>query len=185
VPRAEKRKTNGTIDSTMELENRHELVLGTHGRSGEQWDIWQAVFSPMGEDGYPKPIWDKRTGVIDKSVAEYWHEHYDLSYIMKRDWATLGPKLAGKLRFAVGDMDTWYLNNAVHLTEAVLTDPKLFPPAKATFKYGPLQPHCYQGMALDAPAIERSNHEQTMIWEMVEHIDATAPAGADTSSWKY
>ena len=104
---------------------------------------------------------------------------------MKRDWATLGPKLAGKLRFAVGDMDTWYLNNAVHLTEAVLTDPKLFPPANATFKYGPLQPHCYQGMPLDAPAIERSNHEQMVIWEMVEHIEATAPAGADLTSWKY
>jgi hypothetical protein len=185
VPLPEKRKTNGIIDTTMEQENRHELVLGTHGRSGEQWDIWQAVFSPMGEDGYPKPIWDKRTGAIDKSVAEYWREHYDLSHIMKRDWATLGPKLAGKLRFAVGDMDTWYLNNAVHLTEGVLTDPKLFPPANATFKYGPLQPHCYTGMPLDAPSIERSNHEQMMIWEMVEHIKATAPAGADLASWKY
>ena len=117
----------------MEIENRHELVLGTHGRSGEQWDIWQAVFGPMGDDGYPKPIWDKRMGQIDKSVAEYWREHADLSYIMKRDWATLGPKLAGKLHFAVGDMDTWYLNNAVHLTESVLTDPKLSPAANATF----------------------------------------------------
>lgn len=185
VPFPEKRKTNGIIDTTMEQENRHELVLGTHGRSGEQWDIWQAVFSPMGDDGYPKPIWDKRTGVIDKSVAEYWREHYDLTYIMKRDWVTLGPKLAGKLRFAVGDMDTWYLNNAVHLADAMLNDPKLFPPAGATFKYGPLQPHCYQGMNLDAPRIERSNHEQMMIWEMVKHIEDTAPAGSDLSSWKY
>ncbi|MGH9745981.1 MAG: alpha/beta hydrolase-fold protein, partial [Candidatus Acidiferrales bacterium] len=185
VPLPQKRQTNGIVDTTMELENRHELVLGTHGRSGEQWDIWQAVFSPMGEDGYPKPIWDKRTGDIDKSVAEYWREHYDLSYIMKRDWATLGPKLAGKLRFAVGDMDTWYLNNAVHLTEAVLTDPKLFPPASATFTYGPLQPHCFQGMPLDAPRIERSNALQQRIWEMVKHIEDTAPAGADLSSWKY
>ncbi|MGA8145919.1 MAG: hypothetical protein WB987_18680 [Candidatus Acidiferrales bacterium] len=185
VPLAEKRKTNGTIETTMEMENRHELVLGTHGRSGEQWDIWQAVFSPMGEDGYPKPIWDKRTGEIDKSVADYWREHYDLSYIMKRDWATLGPKLAGKLHFAVGDMDTWYLNNAVHLTEGVLTDPKLFPPANATFNYGPLQPHCYQGVRLDAPRIERSNALPMLIWQMVKHIEDTAPAGADLKSWKY
>ena len=181
----QKRQTNGIVDTTMEIENRHELVLGTHGRSGEQWDIWQAVFSPMGDDGYPKPIWNKRTGEIDKTVAEYWREHYDLSYIMKRDWATLGPKLAGKLRFAVGDMDTWYLNNAVHLTEAVLTDPKLFPPANATFTYGPLQPHCFQGTRLDGPQIERSNALQARIWEMVKHIEDTAPAGADVSSWKY
>ena len=185
VPLPEKRKTNGIIDTTMEMENRHELVLGTHGRSGEQWDIWQAVFGPMGDDGYPKAIWDKRTGEIDKSVADYWREHSDLTYIMKRDWATLGPKLAGKLNFAVGDMDTWYLNNAVHLAESVLTDPKLFPPANATFKYGPLQPHCYQGVALDSPAIERSNELQMRIGEMVKHIEDTAPAGADVKSWKY
>ncbi|HSY59564.1 MAG TPA: hypothetical protein VK795_08390 [Terriglobales bacterium] len=185
VPLPQKRQTNGIVDTTMEIENRHELVLGTHGRSGEQWDIWQAVFSPMGDDGYPKPIWDKRTGQIDPAVAEYWREHYDLSYIMQRDWATLGPKLAGKLNFAVGDMDTWYLNNAVHLTEARLTDPKLFPPANATFKYGPLQPHCYQGMSLNAPRIERTNELQMRIWEMVKHIEDTAPAGADLKSWKY
>jgi hypothetical protein len=185
VPLPQKRQTNGIIDTTMEIENRHELVLGTHGRSGEQWDIWQAVFSPMGDDGYPKPVWDKRTGQIDPSVAEYWREHYDLSYIMKRDWATLGPKLAGKLNFAVGDMDTWYLNNAVHLTESMLTDPKLFPPANATFKYGPLQPHCYQGVRLDAPRIERTNELPMLIWQMVKHIEDTAPAGADLKSWKY
>jgi hypothetical protein len=185
VPLPEKRKTNGIIDSTMEQDNRYELVLGAHSRSGEQWDIWQAVFSPMGDDGYPKPIFDKRTGAIDKSVAEYWREHYDLSYIMKRDWATLGPKLAGKLHFAAGDMDTWYLNNAVHLTEAVLTDPKLYPPANATFDYGPLQPHCYGGVRLDAPLIERLNAFPEFVWRMVAHIENTAPAGADLKSWKY
>jgi hypothetical protein len=185
VPLPEKRKTNGILDSTMEQENRYELVLGTNSRSGEQWDIWQAVFSPMGDDGYPKPIWDQRTGQIDKSVAEYWRDHADLSYIMKRDWATLGPKLTGKLRFAVGDMDTWYLNNAVHLTEAVLTDPKLYPPANATFDYGPLQPHCYRGFRLDAPRIERLNELPILLWQMVKHIEATAPSGADLKSWKY
>jgi hypothetical protein len=185
VPLPEKRKTNGILDSTMEQENRYELVLGTHSRSGEQWDIWQAVFGPMGEDGYPKPIWDKRTGLIDRTVADYWREHADLSYIMKRDWTVLGPKLAGKLHFAVGDMDTWYLNNAVHLTESVLTDPKLAPAANATFDYGPLQPHCYQGVRLDAPRFERLNGYQAMIWKMAKHIEDTAPAGADVKSWKY
>ncbi len=185
VPRPEKRKPNGLVDLTMEQNNRFELVLGTHGRSGEQWNIWQAVFSPVGEDGYPKPLWDVRTGQIDKSVAEYWREHYDLSYIMKRDWATLGPKLAGKLHFAVGDMDTWYLNNAVHLTESMLNDPKLQPAANATFNYGPLQPHCYQGTRLDAPQIERLNAFPAQIWKMVQHIEDTAPAGADLKSWKY
>ena len=185
VPLPEKRDTTGRLDSTMEQENRRTFVEGTHSRSGEQFDIWEAVFGPMGDDGYPKPIWDKKTGVIDKSVASYWREHSDLSYIVKRDWARLGPKLAGKLHFAVGDMDTWYLNNAVHLIEGVLTDPKLTPPANATFEYGPRQPHCYQGVRLNAPRLERLNWFGTTVDKMVRHMEATAPKGADLRSWKY
>ena len=50
----------------------YELALGDHGRSGEQFDIWQAVYSPVGEDGYPQPIFNKETGEIDHKVAEYW-----------------------------------------------------------------------------------------------------------------
>jgi len=82
-------------------------------------------------------------------------------------------------------MDTWYLNNAVHLTESVLTDPKLSPAAHATFDYGPLQPHCYMGVRLDGPRYERLNFYQEMIWRMARHIEETAPTGADTESWKY
>ncbi|WP_315819622.1 hypothetical protein [Paraflavitalea speifideaquila] len=77
----------------MQEINYRELVLGTKSRSGQQFDIWEAVYSPVGADGYPKPIWNKRTGVIDSTVAAYWKEHYDLSYIMKRDWAKIGNKL--------------------------------------------------------------------------------------------
>src|ERR1700752_3132574 len=60
----------GEVDSTVQEQNLYEFALGTHGRSGGQWDIWQAVYSPVGNDGYPKPIWDKLTGKIDRSVAE-------------------------------------------------------------------------------------------------------------------
>ena len=60
------------------------------------------------------------TGVIDHEVAAYWREHYDLRDILERDWATLGPKVRGKIDIYVGDMDTWYLNNAVYPMEAFL-----------------------------------------------------------------
>ena len=43
----------------------YEAALGDKGRSGEQFDIWQAVYGPVGSDGYPKPIFDKMTGEID------------------------------------------------------------------------------------------------------------------------
>ena len=60
-------------------------------------------------DGYPKPIWDRQTGRIDRSVADYWREHFDLTHIVMRDWNTLGPVLRGKLHIYVGDMDNYYL----------------------------------------------------------------------------
>ena len=97
VPRPGHRNYLGHLQATLEQMNRMELVLGTKTRSGQQWDIWEAVYSPQGPDGYPARIWDKRTGVIDKKVAEYWKEHYDLSWILRRDWNRgLGKKLAGQ-----------------------------------------------------------------------------------------
>jgi hypothetical protein len=50
-------------------------VLGTHGRSGQQLDIWQAVYTPVGEDGYPQTIWDKRTGEIDSEAARHFKKY--------------------------------------------------------------------------------------------------------------
>ncbi|MCB1053010.1 MAG: hypothetical protein KDC71_20580, partial [Acidobacteria bacterium] len=92
-----KRDYLGHTDVSVRANNHLELVLGDRSRSGGQWDIWEAVYSPQGADGYPKRIWDKKTGVIDKEVATYWREHYDLSAILNRDWDKLAPKLYGKI----------------------------------------------------------------------------------------
>jgi hypothetical protein len=179
VPRPSVRQPDGLILSTMEQMNRYELVQGTHSRSGEQLDTWQAVFSSVGDDGYPKPIFNKRTGEIDHQVAKYWKEHYDLSAIMQRDWKTLGPKLAGKLHLYVGEADTFYLDRAVHLLKDYLestTDPYYH----GTFDFGVRKPHCYAG-EFD-PSVGLNQH----YWpEMVKHMEQTAPAGADLKSWKY
>jgi hypothetical protein len=183
VPRPEMREADGLVKATMETANHYELVLGTHGRSGEQFDIWQATFSPAGEDGYPKPIFNKLTGEIDHDVANYWREHYDLSAIMQRDWKTLGPKLAGKLHFFVGESDTWYLDRAVHLLRDYLestTDPYYH----GTFDFGVRQPHCYSG-ASDSSGPAGSTEPQRILPAMVEHMERTAPKGADLGSWKY
>src|SRR5688572_2129193 len=85
VPRPGVRNWLGHLSATVEQLNRYELVLGTRSRSGQQWDIWEAVYSPAGPDGYPKRIWDKRSGVIDKAVAAHWRQHYDLGHILQRD----------------------------------------------------------------------------------------------------
>ena len=183
VPRPEKRQADGLVLATMEQANHYELVMGTHGRSGEQFDIWQATFSPIGEDGYPKPIYNKLTGEIDHEVAKYWKEHYDLSAIMQRDWRILGPKLAGKLHLFVGESDTWYLDRAVHLLHDFLentTDPHYH----GSFDFGVRQPHCYSGAA-DSSGPAGATELQRFLPAMVEHMEKTAPKGADLQSWKY
>ncbi len=185
IPIAGDRKPDGTIIATAGGEYGFEYVLGTHGRSTEQWNIWQAVFSPAGPDGYPAQIIDPLTGDIDKTVLAYWHDHYDLTAILKRDWATLGPKLEGKLHLAVGDGDTYFLNNAVHLLQTQLESTRN-PHSDATFQYGPGMPHCYTGGPTEYSMQENNaDWTQRVLPLMVEHMLATAPTGADTKSWRY
>ena len=185
IPIAADRKPDGSILANTGDEFAFEQVLGTRGRSTEQWMIWQAVFSPQGADGYPAPVLDPITGVIDKSVVQYWHDHYDLAAILKRDWPTLGPKLEGKLHIAVGDGDTYFLNNAVHLLQTQL-DSTRNPHSDATFQYGPGMPHCYTGGPAEYTMQQNgANWPQRLLPMMTEHMIKTAPAGADVKSWVY
>jgi hypothetical protein len=180
----ETRSTLGDIRATMAEANHLELVLGTKARSGGQWDIWQAVFGPVGDDGYVMPIWDKKTGKIDHSVAEYWRENYDLRHILERDWATLGPKLVGKIHIYVGDMDTAYLNNAVYLMEAFLENTK-DPYYSGTVEYGDRFGHCWSGDHDNPNSISRLTYNQRFAPKMLDHILKTAPPNADVTSWRY
>ena len=182
--RAGRRDWLGVVDRSVEDDNHVELALATRGRSGQQWDIWQAVYSPMGEDGYPEPIWDKRTGVIDRRVAEYWRENYDLRYIMERDWATLGPKLEGKVHIYVGDMDNYYLNNAVYLTEDFL-EGTTEPYYGGEVDYGDRAEHCWNGDQQHGNHISRLRYNTMYVPRILERLRAGSPPGADLTSWRY
>lgn len=184
TPRPGLRNYLGEVGTTLEQANLRELAIASKGRSGEQWDIWQAVFSPVGEDGYPKPIWDKSTGVIDPAVAAYWKEHYDLGAILQRDWKTLGPKLQGKINIYVGDMDNYYLNNAVYLVESFLESTK-DPYYAGDVDYGDRAEHCWNGDHTRSNALSRLRYHQMYIPKAVERMRKTAPLGADLSSWSY
>ncbi|MFO7588079.1 MAG: hypothetical protein R6X22_08400 [Gemmatimonadota bacterium] len=184
VERPAHRDWLGRIAYTVRNENHRELVLGTRSRSGDQWDIWEATYSPMGPDGYPARIWDKRTGLIDREVAKYWRENYDLRHILERDWATLGPKLVGKLHFFVGDMDNYYLNNAVYWMDTFLestTDPYY----DGVVDYGDRAEHCWNGDHENPNAISRLRYNTMYLNRILERIRAAAPPGADLESWRY
>jgi hypothetical protein len=174
----------GHTTATTLDNNAYELALGDHGRSGEQFDIWQAVYSPEGPDGYPVQIFDKVTGEIDHKVAAYWHDHYDLDAIMARDWKTLGPELRGKLHIYVGSDDTYFLNDAVYRLEDFLkstTDP----PYEGEVAYGPRAEHCWNGDPTLPNALSRLHYNTMYLPKILERIEKTAPAGADLTSWRY
>jgi len=172
----------GYVSSTIKEQNHKELALGDRGRSGGQWDIWQAVFSPAGEDGYPKPIWDKYSGEIDHEVALYWRENYDLRYIMERDWPTLGPKLKGKLHIYCGDMDNYYLNNAVMATEAFLegtSDPYY----NGIVDYGDRHEHCWNGDHENPNYLSRLRYNTMYLPLIKKRLQETAPANHGLVNW--
>lgn len=183
TPRPAHRNYLGHIDATMEENNHWELALGTRGRSGDQFDVWESVFSPIGDDGYPRRVWDKFTGEIDPVTVAYWKEHYDLSHILQRDWATLGPRLRGKLRIYVGDMDNYYLNNAVYGVEKFLREAN--PPSDAVVDYGDRDEHCWNGDHTRPNAESRLRYPQMVLPWAVERMLMTAPPGADVRSWRY
>ncbi|MBT5426099.1 MAG: hypothetical protein HOK84_07880, partial [Bacteroidetes bacterium] len=141
VERPNTRSTDGNIRTTMANENLYELVVGDKNRSGGQWDIWEAAYSPIGPDGYPMRVWDKRTGEINHAVAEQW-KNYDLHEYLKNNWSVIGNDLKGKLFLYTGDMDSFYLNNAMELLEGFLKETK-DPYFDGHIEYGRKKPHCY------------------------------------------
>lgn len=174
----------GHVSATFREMNHRELALGTRSRSGDQFDIWEAVFSPMDTDGYPKRIYDKYTGTIDTAVARYWRDNYDLTHIIKRDWLKLGDKLKGKIHIYVGDMDNYYLNNAVYTAEDMLK--KLSNPVcNCEITYGDRAEHCWNGDPTQPNYITRLRYNQMFIKKWAEEIKTRSPKNADLKSWRY
>jgi hypothetical protein len=155
--------------------SRWEDVLGSHGRSTDQLEAWEAVYGPIGDDGYPRPLWDKRTGHIDHEVAAYMRDHgFDLRAYLSQHWPDIGPQLVDKIHVDVGDMDNFYLNLAVYDLQAFL-DTVSTPPAHATFRYGrPVKGHGWQHAT-----------RAQMVREMAAFITEHAPPGTPTAAWRY
>jgi len=171
VERPSQRRPDGNLVSMMKDENWYELTVGDHSRSGDQWDIWEATYSPVGPDGYPRRLWDKQTGQIDKTVAEQWKK-YDLLDILKTRWSTLGPRVANKINVYVGDMDSYYLNDAVENLNEFLSKADN-PKWTGEIVFQRRAPHCW------------GPRGQDLLRKMTAQVEKYAPAGADLKSWRY
>ncbi len=174
----------GHVQITLREYNHMELVLGDKSRSGQQWDIWEATYSPQGEDGYPVRLWDKMTGDIDHKVSEYWKENYDLRHILERDWDKLGEDLKGKIHIYCGDMDNYYLNNAVYLMEDFLESTS-DPYYGGEVLYGDRAEHCWNGDPEQPNHISRLRYNSMYVPKIMKRIAESAPKGADLTSWRY
>lgn len=165
------RNPDGQVTLTMREMNRLEAVLGSNIRSGQQIAAWDAAYGPVGKDGYPRPIWDRLTGKIDREVALYMRDNgYDLRHNLEKNWATIGPDLVGKIHVYCGDMDNYYLNLAVYLLEDFLKAAD-HPRAEAVFEYGrPMKPHGWQPF---------TNAE--LVRMMAARINRTAPGMVTTN----
>jgi hypothetical protein len=149
MERPSKRDLNGRVEFTIRRESRMENMIGagdTWTMSGQQWGAWNAVYGPRGLDGRPVPLWDPQTGKIDKSVVPHWKK-YDLRLVIEDNWKSLAAKLRGKIHISVGEADSYFLNNAVHLLDEFFR--KANPPAEARIAYGPGRGHCWSSITED------------------------------------
>ena len=151
------REVNGDVTYTMRHEVQSENVLGrgdSWAMSGGQWGAWNATYGPRGEDGKPVPLWDPKTGELNRSVVEHWKK-YDLRLHLEQNWATLAPRLKGKLRAWMGDADNYFLNNAMRMLDESLK--KASPPFEGKIEFSPGKGHCWMGLT-----------EQQMMAEMAQ-----------------
>jgi hypothetical protein len=96
---------------TTEEFARQEEVMGEYGG---QFASFEWVWSPRGEDGRPMKMFNRQTGELNQEVLRAWQK-YDIRLILEQNWATLGPKLRGKINVICGGADTFHLNEAVVL----------------------------------------------------------------------
>lgn len=160
----------GTMRSIAQM----EYASGTHGRSCAQLDIWNAAYGPVGADGYPRQVFNLRTGVIDHEVAQYMRDHgYDLRYYLEQNWSRIGPQLVGKLHILTGDMDDFYLAPAVYMLQDFLEGARN-PAYGGDFRYGrPMKGHGWQPMT-----------NADLLREMASRIAQNAPPGEPTAGWR-
>lgn len=152
-----------------------EAVMGSKGRSYYQLDIWQATHGPVGTDGYPVALFDKRTGAINRDVVTYMRaKGYDLSAFARDNWARLGPLLRGKIHMFAGEMDELYLNLAVYKFQEMVTEVagSDYP---IRFEYGrPKKGHNWHHT--DWAGVVR---------EVAAYVRRIAPPGAPIAQWNY
>lgn len=152
------RDTDNKVTITVRQEATREEIFAKHNASGQQWDSWQAVWGSLGEHFRPKSLWDPITGEIDRFEAEH-YKKYDLSLLLRNDPAKYAPIWRERIRLVVGDMDDYYLNEAVTLLKEEL---EKLPPtgdAKSNKGYIKIVPGKTHGSVYGTPEMKNFDAE--------------------------
>jgi len=143
LERPSRRDIYGEPSFTIKQEVYSENTQGysdTYVTSGNQWGAWNALYSPKGADGLPVAAFDPLTGKIDTTAVEHWKK-YDLLMHVQDNWETLGPKLQGKIYVWNGDMDNYYLNNAMRDFDTYMKSTEN-PSSDAVIEFDAMEGHC-------------------------------------------
>lgn len=111
-------RQNGRVILLLRDFVRMEDAIGPGG----QMHSFEAVFSPRGPNGRPRPLFDRQTGAIDAETVQAWRKKYDIVEKLRREWPTLGPKLKGKITVIMGEEDNFYLAGAAHRLKDALAE---------------------------------------------------------------
>ena len=139
------RETSGEPMLSLRSFIQYENVLGpsnSYLNSGGQFSAHTALYSPKGDNGLPKPLFDPITGEMDPEVAEHW-KNYDFKLYAQENWDELGPKLQGKIYIWMGDMDNFYLNTGTREFDSFLKTTQN-PTSDAIIVYSAMEGHCTQ-----------------------------------------
>lgn len=100
------------VPMTVRDEVGMERALSPRGASGEQWDSWAAMWSPIDDrTGAPRRLANPVTGEIDPVTVEAWSA-FDLARLARSDEA-VSDALARRAHIICGDRDSFYLDRAV------------------------------------------------------------------------
>jgi len=111
-------RMNGHEAMSLEQTIRQEEVMG---EEGGQFESFEWVFSPRGQDGRPQKLFDRQSGQVDPAVEQAWKK-YDIAEILRKNAVRLRPLLQDKIHLTVGKADTFHLDESAHQLESVLKE---------------------------------------------------------------
>lgn len=115
-----------------------ERAISPSGSSGEQWDAWAAMFSPVADlERKPRRLCNPTTGAIDPVTVEAW-SRFDIARRISKDWNGWGKLFVERVRVIVGERDSFYLERAaIRLRDAIAEHQREQSAAGKDFPTGP------------------------------------------------